>query len=217
MRICDEDIKRCAHRLTSEVISTPAVSRAQEPERGRSGATVVFVKGTWPARRSAPPQVAMGRGVSPWRSGSSTACADRPSAPPAPPDQRPAGARRTRCTRESTGPPRGSASTKWPARAHGLPQSSDGRGGCRDPGAGGPPRPGRPVGGDAAGPPPASRAGAGGHRRGHSPGRGGAAPPVPATPDAPAAAVSADLRLDGRSRPGCRWRGGFHTHESQDT
>ncbi len=65
-------------------------------ETGRlSGATVLFVKGTWPAMRSAPPQVAMGRDVSPWRSGSSTACAYRPSAQPSPPYQRPAGARRT--------------------------------------------------------------------------------------------------------------------------
>jgi hypothetical protein len=33
----------------------------------------LFVKGTWPAMRSAPPQGAMGRGVSPWRLGGSVA------------------------------------------------------------------------------------------------------------------------------------------------
>ena len=39
-------------------------------------------------------QVARAYGVSPWRSGSSTACACRPSGRPSPPSLRPAGARR---------------------------------------------------------------------------------------------------------------------------
>jgi transposase len=41
----DDDITRGQHSLTSEVISTLGIRRGEQPERGTSGATVLFVKG----------------------------------------------------------------------------------------------------------------------------------------------------------------------------
>jgi hypothetical protein len=84
-----------AHRTPSCSRDALRIVSCTREYPAESGATVLFVKGPWDVMRSAPPQVARGCGVSPWRSGSSAACACRRSVRPSPLCQRLAGAHKT--------------------------------------------------------------------------------------------------------------------------